>query len=251
MYDHVKMEQMTWMEFKEMKNNVIILPIGSTEQHGPHLPLSVDTILAEEIAYRLATEINGVVAPALSYGYKSKPMSGGGPLFPGTIDLNGATLQQLVLDLIDEFVKDGFTKIFILSAHYENEPFICEAMDIASDKYKENVTIVLANWWDPISNDLIQKIFDELEFPGWALEHAAITETSLMMYLAPNLVRTDKILDTKNINPLTFFKYPIDKNAIPETGVLASAKSSSAHKGKLIVDEVIPSLVKIVKSVFK
>lgn len=250
MYEHVKMENMTWMEFNNLKDRVIILPIGSTEQHGPHLPLCVDVVLAREFAYRLADKINGVVAPALSYGYKSKPLSGGGPLFPGTVDLNGATLQQLVLDLIDEFVKDGFTKIFILSAHFENETFIAEAMDLASEKYKESVTLVLSNWWDSISNDLIDKIFDEIPFPGWALEHAAITETSLMMYFAPELVHTERILDTQSAAPCSYIKYPIDKNAIPRTGVLASAKTSSADKGKLIVDEVIPQLVNIVETVY-
>ena len=113
MYENVKMENMTWQEFAKKKDDVIILPIGSTEQHGPHLPTCVDTVLANGFAYRIAEKINGVVAPALSYGYKSKPLSGGGPLFPGTIDLNGATLQALVMDIIDEFVRDGFKKIFI------------------------------------------------------------------------------------------------------------------------------------------
>jgi len=250
MYEHVKMESMTWIEFNEKKDRVLILPIGSTEQHGPHLPLCVDVVLAKEFAYRLAAEIDGVVAPALSYGYKSKPLSGGGPLFPGTIDLNGATLQQLVLDLIDEFVKDGFTKIFILSAHFENEAFIVEAMDLASTKYGDRVTLVLSNWWDPMPEDVIDRIFDEVPFPGWALEHAAVTETSLMMYFAPELVHEERIIDTHGATPCVYFKYPIDKNAIPETGVLASAKSSSAKKGKIIVDEVIPNLVKIVNTVF-
>lgn len=88
MYENVKMENMTWREFAKKKDDVIILPIGSTEQHGPHLPTCVDTVIANGFAYRIAEKINGVVAPALSYGYKSKPLSGGGPLFPGTIDLN-------------------------------------------------------------------------------------------------------------------------------------------------------------------
>ncbi len=67
---------------RRKKDDVIILPIGSTEQHGPHLPTCVDTVIANGFAYRIAEKINGVVAPALSYGYKSKPLSGGGPLFP-------------------------------------------------------------------------------------------------------------------------------------------------------------------------
>jgi len=251
MYEHLKMENMTWQEFAQKKDDVIILPIGATEQHGPHLPLSVDAVLASEFAYRVANEINGVVAPTLSYGYKSKPLSGGGPLFPGTIDLNGATLQALVMDIIDEFVRDGFTKIFILSAHFENEAFIVEAMDLCSAKYGDKVKILLTNWWDPISPDVIDKVFDEVPFPGWALEHAAVTETSLMMYFAPELVREDKIIDTENATPATYYRYPIEKDIVPETGILASAKSSSAERGKIIVDNVVPNIVKIVEEAFK
>lgn len=57
--------------------------------------------------------------PTLCYGYKSKPLSGGGPLFPGTIDLNGKTVIDLVYDVLMELVRDGFTKIFIMNAHFE------------------------------------------------------------------------------------------------------------------------------------
>lgn len=250
MYENFKMENMNWEEFANKKDNVIILPIGATEQHGPHLPLCVDTVLAREFAYRIAKEIDGVVAPTISYGYKSKPLSGGGPLFPGTIDLNGATLQALVMDIIDEFVRDGFTKIFIFSAHFENEAFILEAMDLASAKHGHEVKILLTNWWDPMSPNVIDKVFDEVPFPGWALEHAAVTETSLMMYFAPELVREDKILDTENATPATYFRYPIEKGIVPESGILASAKSSSAEKGKIIVDDVVPNIIKIVHEAF-
>ena len=106
MSGHIKMKDMTWTEYAGRKEDILILPIGATEQHGPHLPLCVDTVLAEEFSYRIAGQVDGIVAPALCYGYKSKPFSGGGPLFPGTIDLNGQTLQNLVQDVIDEFVRD-------------------------------------------------------------------------------------------------------------------------------------------------
>ncbi|WP_426711074.1 creatininase [Cetobacterium sp. SF1] len=251
MFENVKMSNMTWQEFAKRKDDVIILPIGATEQHGPHLPLCVDTVIAEQFAYRIAEKINGVVAPTLSYGYKSKPLSGGGPLFPGTIDLNGLTLQNLVLDLIDEFVKDGFKKIYLFSAHFENEAFLVEAMDIASNKHGDSVQILLTNWWDPMSPDTIDKIFTEVPFPGWALEHAAVTETSLMMYFKPELVNEKTIIDMENATPGTYYRYPIEKDIVPASGVLASAKSSSPEKGKIIVEDSIANILKIIDKAFK
>ncbi|MGL5067956.1 MAG: creatininase [Sarcina sp.] len=187
----VLMNEMTWLDFSKKKNNsTLILPIGSTEQHGPHLPLSVDSVIAENFAIRLANEIDGIVAPTLSYGYKSQPLSGGGPLFPGTIDLNGKTLIDITVDILEEFIKDGVKKILLLNAHFENEAFLLEAISLVSNKYGDIITIIESNWWDPMPNAIINKIFDEVPFPGWAFEHAAITETSLMLLFAPHLVKT-------------------------------------------------------------
>lgn len=239
------MQKMTWKEFYAKKDNVLILPVGSTEQHGPHLPLSVDTIIAEKIALKFAEKIDGVVAPSVCYGYKSKPLSGGGPLFPGTIDLHGVTLMNIIEDVLEEFIKDGLSKIFILNAHFENEAFILESVDIVSRRHPE-VTILESNWWDVLSPETIDKVFDIIPFPGWAFEHAAITETSLMMYLAPELVREDLISDENGATPVAYAKYPIVKGMVPDSGILAPAVSSSAEKGKLMTDAAISAFIDIV-----
>ena len=241
---------MTWQEYAASRDHILIVPIGSTEQHGPHLPLSVDAILADRFAELLAEEVDGVIAPVLSYGYKSKPRSGGGPLFPGTIDLNGSTLQNLLLDLLLEFVADGYSRIFLMNAHFENEAFVEEAMDLASRQVGKRARFVMSNWWDPVPQEQIDLLFDEVPFPGWALEHAAITETSLMMYFEPDLVRTDRIENTLPITPPIYAEYPVRKDLIPETGVLATAYSSSAEKGKMIVDAAVPALKRIVETSF-
>lgn len=240
----VYMNEMTWQEFNEKKRQVIILPVGSTEQHSFHLPLSTDSVIAEKISEIFAEKIGGAVAPTFTYGYKSKPMSGGGPLFPGTIDLNGETLIRLACDVLEELCRDGVTKIFVNNAHFENEAFLLEAIDLISQKYP-NVKILESNWWDVLSQDIIDKVFSDVPFPGWALEHAAITETSLMMYLAPELVREDKIPTETGVTPIPYHKYPIVKGMVPESGALASAKGSSAEKGKIIVDAAVAEFVKI------
>lgn len=240
--NHHRMAHMTWREYDSLHEHILILPIGSTEQHGPHLPLCVDAVIAERFASILAAEVDGVCAPVLSYGYKSKPRSGGGPLFPGTIDLNGMTLQNLLMDLLTEFAADGYTKIFIMNAHFENEAFIEEAMDLVSRRLGPSVHMLLSNWWDPIPEELINQLFDVVPFPGWALEHAAVTETSLMMYFAPELVRQDQISNVLPVAPPNYSEYPIRKDLIPDSGVLASAYSSSAEKGRMIVESVVPRL---------
>ena len=227
----------------------MLLPIGSTEQHGPHLPLGVDTYIAEGIAYEFAKVHDVIIAPTLSYGYKSKPLSGGGPLFKGTIDLNGVTLINLVKDILCEFARDGFNQIFIENAHFENQAFIEEAMDLATSLYP-NLKVVQSNWWDVLDEKTVNEIFKDIPFPGWALEHAAITETSLMMYLKPELVHEELMPKDVKANALPYSVYPARPDLVPECGVLASPVGSTKEKGKLIVDKAIAGFKEIFSKEF-
>ena len=173
-------------------------------------------------------------------------MSGGGPLFPGTIDLQGRTLISLAEDILEELCLDGVKLIFVNNAHFENEAFLLEAIDIVSRRHPE-VTILESNWWDVLPQSVIDKVFEDVPFPGWALEHAAVTETSLMMYLAPELVRTEMIPTETGFKAVPYHKYPIIRGMVPESGALASAKGSSAEKGKLITDTAVDEFVKIIE----
>jgi len=249
----VRMSEMTWMEFdsKIKAGAITILPIGACEQHGPHLPLNVDTVIAEGFAERLAERVGAVVAPTINYGYRSKPLSGGGPLFPGTIDLSGETLIHLVFDILEELIKDGVKKIVVLSCHFENEAFVCEAVDLVSQKYGKAAKILIANWWDPMPAEIIDQVFTEVPFPGWAFEHAAVTETSLMMAMAPELVHEERMVDTQGITPCPYNIYPVPADAVPASGVLAPARSSSPARGQLIIDSVLIELEKMCRKEFK
>ncbi|GKZ02067.1 creatininase [Paraclostridium bifermentans] len=245
------MANMTWYEFNERKNkDVVILPVGSVEQHGPHLPLFTDTIISEGFANLLGDKVNGIVMPSINYGYKSQPASGGGPLFPGTIDLNGATLINLVKDIIEELIRDGVRKIALVNSHFENQAFLLEAIDLVSKNMPSDTKIIMMSWWDLISQDTIDKIFDEVEFPGWALEHAAITETSLILKFRPELVHMDRLIDEKIEEVPTYQVYPIPKDLVPQSGLLSIGRTSSAQKGEVIVEEALNKMIGIVKKEF-
>ena len=243
------MHHMTKNDLEENTSSVIILPVGSTEQHGPHLPFGVDSYIATGLAEILASKTDAIVAPCLTYGYKSKPLSGGGPLFKGTIDLNGKTMIDLVCDILCEFAKDGFNKIFINNAHFENQAFIDEAMDLATEKFKD-LKVVQSNWWDVLDQKTVDEVFSDISFPGWALEHAAITETSLMLYLKPQLVRQELMPADVKAKALPYSVYPARPNLVPECGVLAKAQGSTAQKGKLIADKAIDGFLKIFQEEF-
>ena len=245
------MANMTWYEFNERKDkDVVILPVGSVEQHGPHLPLFTDTIISEGFANLLGDKVNGIVMPSINYGYKSQPASGGGPLFPGTIDLNGITLINLVKDIIEELIRDGVRKIALVNSHFENQAFLLEAIDLVSKNMPDDTKIIMMSWWDLITQNTIDKIFDEVEFPGWALEHAAITETSLILKFRPDLVHMDRLIDEKIEEVPTYQVYPIPKDLVPHSGLLSIGRTSSSSKGELIIEEALNKMVEIVNKEF-
>lgn len=247
------LNRMTWQDYaKKTEHSVLIIPIGSTEQHNVHLPLGTDVFIPEYFVGEVAKKVDCVIAPSLSYGYKSQPTSGGGPLFPGTIDLSGNTMICLIKDLLEEFIRDGWKKIVLFSAHFENEAFIAEAADlITRDQRKDFPRILLTNWWSHMDEELLPSIFDQVVFPGWDLEHAAIVETSLIMHIAPELVRIDRMVDEGVEKVPPYQQFPPMKGLIPETGSLHTPRTSSPEKGKLICDNVIENFVNMLNSAFQ
>jgi creatinine amidohydrolase len=137
----------------------------------------------------VAERVSGIVAPALSYGFKSQPKCGGGQQFCGTTSLDAATLARTVNDIIREFARHGVRKLVVLNGHYENQWFLIEGIDLAMRELgpKPPLTIMRMEYWDFFSPATLAGVFPS-GFPGYALEHAAVIETSMMLHYHPDLV---------------------------------------------------------------
>jgi creatinine amidohydrolase len=240
-------EHMTWEEYQdEVGRRIIILPVGSLEQHGPHLPLNVDVVIPTNFARLVADQIDGMVLAPISYGYKSHPTSGGGQLFPGTTSLDGNTLILLTLDILRETYRHGGRRFLVLNGHYENIAFVNEAVELFV-READDALVVTLSWWDQVSDELVDEIFAEAGFPGWDTEHAAITETSLMQYFAPELVREDKIIDDQSERKPTYSIFPPPEDIIPKSGVLYKATYASRKKGEKLAKQVVDRIVSITR----
>ncbi|MBP3089409.1 creatininase [Corynebacterium sp. sy017] len=233
----------TWEDIAAATDSIAIVPVGSCEQHGRHLPLSTDTIIAQHIAAGVEKLIDAVVFPEIHYGYRSNPFSGGGPLFPGTIDLSAMALISLATDILTEILADGFSKVLIINSHFENQFPLQEAMICAQQQAGRDVKIMQTNWWDPLPEHILNQLFDQGTFPGWALEHGALTETSLMLHIAPDVVRQQNYPQEVSFSPPTYLRVPSQKTDIPSHGALASAAGASAAKGKIIAQAAIAGIV--------
>jgi creatinine amidohydrolase len=105
--------------------------------------------------------------------------------------------------------------------------------------------VLLVSWWDLVSDELVDEVFAETGFPGWDTEHAGITETSLMQYFAPELVREDKIIDDQSERKPPYSIYPAPEDIIPKSGVLYKATYASRKKGEKIANQVVDRIVEI------
>ena len=247
------MQEVTWDDFETFvkTGSVIVIPVGSTEQHGLHLPLGVDAIISYELARRFAEKSNSLVAPVISWGYKPQPGSSGGSDFPGTCSLDGGTLTALVRDFVRDLIRHGVRRIIILDGHYENSLFLNEGVDLAlrDSGHPSGVSVAIVRWFDLIKPEEYEEIFSNFE--GIALEHAANMETAMMLYLRPELVKKDKIKgdSAKRYPPYTVL--PPTKDLIPGSGVLTKIKTVNAAQGERMAGLVVSRLLDLMRVEFK
>ena len=250
----VFMNELSWIDYQariEGDAPPLLLPVGALEQHGPHLPLGTDALLSTAVAADVARLVGGLVAPALAYGYKSQPKCGGGQHYCGTTSVDAATLIGSVRDAVREFARHGVTRLVLVNGHYENQWFLTEGIDLGLRDLGPGapLEVVRLEYWDFLTEATLAQVFPD-GFPGFALEHAAVIETSLMLHYHPSLVRVDLIPDEAPADFPPYDVYPTRRHWVPLSGVLSSARGSDALKGKLIADEVAQCLAAAITARF-
>ena len=249
--------EMPWPDYHALVGGgatPILIPIGSMEQHGHHMPLHVDVLLPTEFARRAAKAVGGLVAPAFCYGYKSHQKSGGGNHLPGTTSLDGATLVSVLKNVIQEFVRHGARRFALVNGHYENAWFLVEGIDLALRELRwdghRDVKIVLLSYWDFVTPAAIERLYPD-GFPGWAVEHGGVLETSLMLRLYPELVDLDRAIDHPPASFPPYEVYPIRPEWTPPSGTLSSPRKASAEKGDILLEVCTAGIVTALNAEFR
>jgi creatinine amidohydrolase len=216
---NVNLSDLTWTSVElTAESTVVVLPLGSTEQHGPHLPLSTDTDIALALASRLAAaRTDVVVAPSLPYG-----ASGEHAGFPGTLSIGQAALELVIVELVRS--ADDFRAVVVVSGHGGNaEPLARAVAALRSERRR-----VLA--WTPRS---------------YADAHAGRTETSMLLALAPKRVQLDAA-EAGNIRPLPELMAALRSEgvrSVSPNGVLGDPAGASAEEGRTLLDEMAAQLI--------
>ncbi|MSO89990.1 MAG: creatininase family protein [Acetobacteraceae bacterium] len=224
------------------QGTIVILPIGSLEQHGPHLPVEVDSLLGENISRRTAEAIvacgqSALVLPMVWTGLSEHHMS-----FGGTITLSLATFSALIEDICRAILRHGFTRIVLLNGHGGNENALRNITDDLTPKL--GIPLVQFTYWHAAA----EPIAEILETQP-ILTHACEAETSLMLALRPELVATDRIaLAKSNRTPGVeqFVGTGIYRwRAIgtrSASGALGNPEAATADKGRRLLDAISRTL---------
>jgi len=243
----------SWQEVGEMDraSTTILLPLGSTEQEGTHLPLGVDTFVAESLANEVAKKTGVLVGPVLPLGYSEWFME-----FSGTISLKLETLTQILREYTSCLIHHGFRKLIFINGHAGNST----AVDVVAREctMSRSAQIAMVEIWK-LANSLAEDIPDLKEK---SFKHAGEIMTSVMLYLHPDMVTMERAkveyvksgqgpFKAKSSLGLADFKGMEIKvyegaKTLTESGIMGDPLSATAQKGELIFSALKSYLIEMV-----
>jgi creatinine amidohydrolase len=204
---------------------VAIVPLGSTEQHGPHLPTATDTIIAEAIALRTAQRSRGLVLPAqpLGYAWVWKGV-------PASLTMNFDSYVKMIHDTAESLASWGVKAIYFMSGHGANSQVVKHALrETISDKLDVKVLYGMYEG--------IREMVAEADSDDWHGDlHAEEIETSLMLALAPELVQMDKAVRDYPEAPADYGQSEESMRHVMNTGVFGDATRATPEKGARWLD---------------
>lgn len=227
----------------------VVVCVGATEQHGPHLPIGTDAILPVAVATAAAARTPLLVAPPVTYGAYSRPLVGGGEGFPGTISVRGTTLMPLLTQVLEGLARSGFRRLVVLNWHLENAGFLWEACDLARVGHPDVRILLLENPFPPFTDRELEDLFPH-GFAGWEREHASMVETSLMLVARPDLVRRELIADDRSARFPSWDVLPAPADYLTRSGVLAEPSRSSVELGRRLFSACVERLVEALATEF-
>lgn len=245
-YDHY-----TWPEMKAViaRQPVCLIPIGSVEDHGKHLPLDVDNFLigsfCDEVARRIPDEV--VLLPLIPYGFEDHHMS-----FPGTITVKPEHLEAFVLDITLSLAHHGFQKILIADGHGSNMPIL----DLVARKTIIHSDVLCACFiWPSLIAETLKKTRDSV-YPG-GMSHACELETSVYLYLNESAVQMDKAEKDIHFHKSKYYWHDLGGGSpvrmvewwtrISETGTIGDPTLATKEKGKLWFEATVANLIEFVR----
>ena len=231
------LKDMKWPEVQEAlkRDPVVIVPVGSCEQHGPHLPVSTDVDLPLYVATKAAEKVGAIVAPPVPYGYNEKEWK-----FPGTISLKTETLTAVLYDICESLSRSGFRYVVLLNGHGFNSNIVGQVSHMVMEKLP--ILCVSLSYWD-----LVLDVAKEVRESGrGGMSHACEFETSGMLYVNHERVDMSKAVDElPNVEGKYIWLEIIDRSPLfmrprwdilSKSGVCGAPTLATREKGQKLLD---------------
>jgi creatinine amidohydrolase len=234
----VQLENLTWPEIAaqlSMNGAMLLLPIGATEQHGPHLPVNTDTLIAESACWYASAKTGVPVLPALPYtvsiGHTTK--------WPGTFSLLHETLIASLRQIAAWSAATGWKRLLLVNSHFGNDASVRVAVDQIRLIELGSLQIAARNTFDLTPSIWSYFISDARDL------HANKAETDLLLFLAPELVREEKIEDDPDRTGASVFSYPVAQTSL--NGVTGTPSKATAEQGNRLFLEIGDALTALVE----
>jgi len=249
------LSQCTWEEIGEIKreNQIVLIPLGSNEQQGAHLPLGLDTFVAERVAFDVAQRTGALVAPTIPLGYSQWFME-----YPGTLSLRMETLIQLMRDYGESLMAHGFRKFFFINGHSGNSP----AVDVLAREWKLrfDLTLAMIEIWK-IANALAKKC-EHLQEKFF--KHGGEVMTSIAMAINSEWVEMSRAKPEylKSSNPDIEIKSTLGAaefegiemsfyekaKRCTETGIMGNPMAANLEAGKWLLREIESYVERLIRN---
>lgn len=231
------------------EHQTVIVPTGSTEQHGPHGPLLTDVLVPQEVARRIASRVGALVAPPINYAL-SYPHVG----FTGVVHIRIPTFMALVEDLCASLAAVGFTRIVFLNGHYDNTYAIAYACANAAERLPAGVRAFPINYWDGMNADEAGEFFG----PTTGL-HANRGETSAVMAIDPTLVDLEhanaelppfpEVSNAAPVHTAFFFSAPGSVHRASQSGTWGDAREATVEFGQRYLEVVSEATIRVLDDI--
>lgn len=235
----MRWSDLTWPEIPAVLarcGQAAILPVGATEQHGPHLGCGVDFVIAETLCQAVADRTGVPVLPTLPYGCSL----GHSRRWPGTLSLQPVTLIQLVKEIGDWAWHSGIRRLFIVNAHVTNAAPLRCALEMLRAEHDGLMVAV-------INTASISERVRRFHFHDAADWHANDAETSIMLAIAPEGVRPDQCgaADDPDRTGGCVFAHPVNRTSL--NGVTGAPSGASVEKGRQWFDWLVEDLAALIE----
>jgi creatinine amidohydrolase len=239
----VRIDEMTRKEFKDILEDIeaAIIPVASTEQHGPHLPMCQDMASVNYVAYKAAERLFPkviVTPPPTTVGISEHHMH-----YPGTLSLKSENFIKVVMDVVESLYRHGIRKIVVLNGHGGNRGAVRQIGFNAKKEF--GVKVAAFSYWDLLSKDVAEEILieerknNEKIVPG----HAGEFETSLAFVLHPELVKNEYIYEWDGVIPEFLEHEILYFEEFRMNGVGRDPSLGNKEKGEILLQNLVDQLV--------